>query len=274
MEPIPRNSKARSMEQTRPIAQSLRLLLVWSMALAAVSMAIFPGLARFLEETRPDAAVFLNPLNTDARVETLTAKLARTDSAEDLARLEAEAVTALASNRLDARLFSLLGEINRLQGDEAGARAHIRQALSLSKTEIHALERSIVWALEDGRTSDAVSRINTLLRRWPQRFQQIGGALPAILSDPAGFAAIADTLRENAPWRSGIFSVLADSSQGLPLAERLLFELRTSPFPPTAREIGAVISGHVRQQDYQSAYRLFLFTLSEEERAHNGYVYN
>jgi hypothetical protein len=232
-----------------------------------------PGLARFLEERRPDAAVLLNPLNTDARVRAMTLKLPRAGSPDDFARLEAEATRAIASNRLDARLFSILGEIKVQQGDE-DARRYVAQALRLSKTETYALERSIVWALEDGRTADAVSEINTLLRRWPERFGQVSNAFPAILSDQHGFAAVTNALYQSPPWRGALFQALSRTSHGTLLAEQLLTELETAPLPPTSGEIAAIISGYIRQQDYQTAHRLFLFSLSEEERKHAGYVYN
>jgi hypothetical protein len=244
------------------------------MALAVASTATLPGLARLLEKADPQAASLINPFNTDARVRAISRELTTATSPAELVRLEEEVTRGLIADRLDARLYSMLGEVKRLQGDEAAARQHVAQSRRLSKTEIRALERSIDWALKDGRIADAVADIDTLLRRWPSRFEQVSKAFPALLSDPTGFTAIATALRDGAPWRRSLFRALGADRQGLPAGERLLSELRQSPDASEPVEISAIISGYIREQDFQSAHRLFLFSLTDDERKYDGYVYN
>lgn len=204
----------------------------------------------------------------------IAASVPQATQSEQFAHLEAQTRKALSRNRVDARLFSILGEVKRLQGDDRAARAHITQSRRLSKTEIYALERSIVWALEESRIDDAVSDIDILLRRWPDRLEQIADVFPAILSSQAGFGAVVEAIHEGAPWRGALFGLLGRTPGGLATAERLIFDLGRSSSPPTAGEIAAVIGGYIREKEYQAAHRLFLFTLAEDEKRHSGYVYN
>ena len=102
----------------------------------------------------------------------------------------------------------------------------------------------------------------------------MSNAFPALLADPDGFAAIAAAVGQGVPWRRSLFLALGARREGLPAGERLLSELRQSPVAPTPAEVSAIIQGYVREQDFQSAYRLFLFSLSEEERKYSGYIYN
>lgn len=232
------------------------------------------GLGRFLEQQDPQAAVRISPFNVDARVRSIADGLPLATSADRLAELEAETVEALQSARIEARLFSILGEIKRLQGDSAAAERHVAQSRRLSKTEIYALERSIVLSLEDGQIDATVSDIDTLLRRWPERFEPVSKAFPGILGTEAGYAAVLKALEGGPPWRPRLFRALGSMPEGLASGERLLVDLLDAANPSSPAEIASVISGYIRQKDYQSAYRLFLFTMSEEEKEHNGYVFN
>jgi hypothetical protein len=262
------------MQQSSRIMQSLRWSLVWLVALAIASIATSLGLGRFLEIRDPEAAALVSPFNTDVQVRVISAAVPAATQSDQLAHLEAQTRQALALNRVDARLFSILGEVKRLQGDDRAARAHIAQSRRLSKTEIYSLERSIVWALEEGRTEDAVSDIDILLRRWPARFEEVARVFPALLSTEAGFSAAVRAINEGAPWRRALFGLLGRTREGLATGERLILDLSKSSSPATPAEISAIIGGHLREKEYQSAYSLFLFTLADDEKKHNGYVYN
>ncbi|MER8867825.1 hypothetical protein NKI19_29705 [Mesorhizobium sp. M0751] len=237
-------------------------------------MASSIGLSRYLEVKAPAVSLALDPFNVDALIEQITEHLNDTADAPDLGSLLDEAEGALRFNVADARLYSLIGEIKYRQGEKDKAYGLFDQARELSKTEIHALKRSISHAIETGDLPKAVNEIDTLLRRWPDQFPAVTDGLPAILSNPDGYQAMLTAIRAEAPWRADLFAALRTTAGGLDSANRLLLDLTGSGAPPTSRELSTVIGGYIGQKKYGSAYRLFLFSLSEQERTFSGYIFN
>lgn len=232
------------------------------------------GLSRSLETETPAAALALDPFNVDALIAEITSDLNDTSNTRDLGALLAKARGALAFDLADARLYSLIGEIKYRQGEKDEANKLFDQALGLSKTEIHALQRSIDHATETGDLPKAVGEIDVLLRRWPDQFPAIADGMPKILSSPDGYQAVLTAIKAEAPWRGSLFAALSQAPEGLDLANRLLLDLTGSSTPPNSSELSRVISGYIRQKEYAPAYRLFLFSLSDEERKLGGYIFN
>lgn len=232
------------------------------------------GLSRFLETETPAASLALDPFNVDALIAEITSDLNDTNNAPDLDALLTLARRALVFDVADARLYSLIGEIKYRQGEKDEAYQLFEQARKLSKTEIHALQRSIGHSIETGDLSKAVGEIDILLRRWPDQFPVVAEGLPTILSNPDGYEAVLSALKAEAPWRTNLFATLGNTSDGLDTADRLLLDLIGSTAPPKSSELSAVINGYIGQKRYESAYRLFLFSLSDQERKLGGYIFN
>ncbi|TWI34792.1 hypothetical protein IQ26_03450 [Mesorhizobium tianshanense] len=240
------------------------------LALAASSI----GLSRFLETETPAVSLALDPLNVNALVSEITDDLNDASNTPDLDALLAKAEGALRFDVADARLYSLIGEIKYRQGEKDRAYGFFDQARKLSKTEIHALQRSIGRSIERGDLSKAVGEIDILLRRWPEQFPAVAEALPTILSSPDGYQAVLKAITAEAPWRANVFAFLGKIPEGLDLANRLLFDLTGSGAPPTTGELSNAINGYIRQKEYDQAYRLFLFSLSDQELKLGGYIFN
>lgn len=257
-----------------PLMQNLRRSGVLFVASALVLVASSIGLSRFLETETPAVSLALNPLNVDALIGEITGELNDTSKAPDLEALATRTEGALRFDVGDARLYSLFGEIKYRQGERDQAYELFDRARKLSKTEIHALQRSIGRSVETGDLSKAVGEIDILLRRWPDRFSAIADGLPLILSNPGGYKAVLTAIAAEAPWRASLFASLVKTPQGLDSANRLLLDLTASGAPPEPRELSTVIGGYIRQKQYEPAYRLFLFSLSEQERKLGGYVFN
>lgn len=213
-------------------------------------------------------------MNVDAVIGEITEELNDTSDTPDLDALLAKAEGALRFDLVDARLYSLIGEIKYRQGEKDQAYELFDQARKLSKTEIHALQRSIGRSIESRDLSKAVEEIDTLLRRWPEQFPMIVEGLPTILSNPDGYQAVLAAIRAEAPWRASLLSALSKTPEGLDLANRLLLDLTGSSAPPNSSELSTMIFGYLRQKKYEAAYRLFLFSLSDQERKLAGYIFN
>lgn len=237
-------------------------------------VALSTGLSRVLEGEAPTAALALNPLNVDALINRITGELNDADNLPDLDALAVQAENALRFDVGDARLYSLMGEIEFRNGDKIQAFQLFDQALRLSKTEVHALQRSIDGSIEAGDLWKAVDEIDILLRRWPDRFSTVAKGFPVILSNPDGYQAVLRAVSSNAPWRNDLFPALVADPRGLDLANQLLLDLAASDAPPKVQEVSSVIRGYIKQNKYDAAYRLFLFSLTDEERKLGGYVFN
>jgi len=238
-------------------------------------MASSIGLSRLLEKDHPAAATALFHLNKEARVRAITDALnAHDGDPEALASLKRESEQALRYDVGDARLYSLLGEINHRSGDHEAAYRRFEQALRFSKTEIHALQRTIVRSVETDDFTKAVREVDILLRRWPERLGALAGSFPLILAKEDGYGATLAALAAGAPWRARLFGALARDPVGIVAADRLLLDLKRSDAPPTQQELAATIGGYIAQKRYEAAYHFFLFTLSDEEKKRGGYVFN
>ncbi|MER9872459.1 hypothetical protein [Mesorhizobium sp. M0195] len=262
------------MEQTSPLMQNLRRSSVWFVASVLVLAASSIGLSRLLETETPVVSLALDPLNVDALISEITDDLSDANGTPDLEALLAKAKDALRFNLADARLYSLIGEIKYRQGEKDEAYELFDQARKLSKTEIHALQRSIGHSTEMSDLSKAVGEIDILLRRWPDQFPAIADGLPAILSNPDGYQAMLTAITAETPWRPSLFVALANNPKGLDYANRLLLDLTGPNARPKLGELAIVINGYIRQREFEQAYRLFLFALSDQERKLAGYVFN
>ncbi len=235
-------------------------------------MASSIGLSRLLEKVNPASAVVLFPLNAEARIRAITDALNKDPN--DLALLQQESEQALRYDVGDARLYSLLGEINRRSGNHDDALRLFERARKFSKTEIHALQRTIVRSVEMDDFKNAVRDIDILLRRWPEKLGVMAESFPLILAEEEGYRTTLAALAADAPWRAGLFGALAKDPVGIVAADRLLLDLKRSDAPPTQRELALTIGGYIAQKRYEAAYHLFLFTLSDEEKKLGGYVFN
>ncbi|TIS76962.1 MAG: hypothetical protein E5W94_15560 [Mesorhizobium sp.] len=262
------------MEQTSPLLRNLRRSAVWFVASVLALAASSIGLSRFLENETPTVSLALDPRNVNALIGEITNDLNDTSNAPDLDALLAKAKNALRFDLADARLYSLIGEVKYRQGEKDQAYEFFDQARKLSKTEIHALQRSIGRSIEIGDLAKAVGEIDTLLRRWPDQFPAIAEGLQTILSNPDGYQAVLAAIRAAAPWRADLLVALGKTPDGLDFANRLLLDLTGSNAPPKSSELSAVINGYIGQKEYERAYRLFLFSLSDQERKLGGYIFN
>lgn len=262
------------MEKLGLASTGLRKAAVWLIVSILVVLAALVGTSRFLESSDPDLALAFFPLNSEGIAQKAARRLVEQQDEGALLDLRRDIQAAIQYDRLDARLVSLLGEItSRLSGPES-ARPYFDHAFRLSKTELLTLNQKIVQSAYDNQPVEALRYLDIVLRRWPDRFDQVAAIIPALLNTPEGYAAVLANLANEPPWRSGVITRLARQPETTPLAGRLLLDLQATASPPRSPELAASIGAYIRQQNYEDAYRLFLFTLSDEERKRNGYVFN
>ncbi|MCH4543986.1 tetratricopeptide repeat protein [Ochrobactrum sp. A-1] len=232
------------------------------------------GLSRSIETLAPGHAFQYDPLNSDARAALLIAALNESYERSSLEDLLGVTYAGLLFSPLDARFHSLLGELRLRSGDNEEAHRLFLQAHRLSHTEVHALQYLIEHAIETGDYAEAVEYIDVLLRRWPDRADAVFPLLPQLLTHKTAYATIAAAMATDAPWRARLLNGLARQEEGLGFAYQLLLELADTTHPAKQGEISTVIRGFMSAKRYDEAYRLFRFTIPQEERALAGFIYN
>jgi hypothetical protein len=241
-----------------------------------VALALVIGLnslSVLLQQSDPALAVRLNPLNAEARVAAILDTL-NADAQTAGPRTASEIMDGLALAPGDARFFSLLGEVAARRGEAETSRSLYRYALETAKTEIHALLNSLDGAVAAGEVAATVRYLDMTLRRWPDQWPTVEPLLPAILASPGGGRALIEILKGQPPWRAPLIGGLLRQPAGLPLVLELLAGEPTDRTPAQRRDVANALSRLVQEKLYAEAYRFFIITLTEAERAVSGYVHN
>jgi len=240
--------------------------------LALLSIVCTVALSKLLQaEGQPSLRI--NPLDVDARVAVVSAALSASNlDVGQLAALEAQTRQAIALEPVDARLRSLLGEIELRKNEPEAAQAAFLSAQEISKTEQLSLRRLIAGSIERRQTAEAIRYIDLFLRRWPGNFADVAPIVPPLLQDPAAYTQTLNALQARPPWRFSLIRAFARSDSGL--ASRLLLDLSTGPAPASEGELNTVLTALLREKQYQAARRLFLFTLPDQSWDRAGLVFN
>lgn len=238
-----------------------------------LTIVLLDALSRHLEDYDPARALSLYPLNTEARVALLKEALNDLDAPVGQ-RLRSTALRGLALDPVDARFYSILAELYLRNGDEDKARTLFHTAHQISHTEHHALRNLIRIAVQHGAYGEAVRTADILFRRWPEQFDELSEFVATLVAEDEGYDALLELADLGFPWRARLMDSLVANDNYRYIAHRLLLDLQSSENRPSRAERAALINEYWRQRAYVEAYRLFLMTLSEDERSLTGFVHN
>lgn len=232
------------------------------------------GLSAIYQNIQPERALSFNPFNSRASIALLAEGLTGSDALSLLPALDEAAQDAIRYAPINALAYGLMGEVRLGEGERHTADALFDIALSLSRTEANALQRTLERAIKRGDYRAAIEKLNIFSRRWPAHFASLAPVIPQLLRTPDGYATALSTLSAEPPWRSRLLQFLDRDPGSIDLAYRLQLDLNGNTDDTRPREIGRTLSGLLRNKRYDQAYRLFLLTLNETDRAHYGYVFN
>lgn len=195
-------------------------------------------------------------------------------SAGELAAIGARAAALLSSNPGDARLYSLIGEVERRNASPEAAVDGFGRALMLARTEIHALQWMLPHALETGDFEGFLERLDTLFRRWPERIPDYAPLVPRVFADARAYEGLIRLLAQFPPWKSTLISRLSTDAATLSFAAQIIEDLAARGAPPTDGDISNVLNGLLEAGMPERAYRSFLMTLSPDQQLVTGNVHN
>jgi tetratricopeptide (TPR) repeat protein len=232
------------------------------------------GLSRILERSEPELSLKLFPFNVEAALASASALAARDPAGGDLKPLEPLALGLLPSHAGDARLYSLIGEIHRRTGDAEAAFPAFERALTLSKTEVNALQWTLQRSLEQGDFPAALDRLDTLFRRWPDRIVPLAPVVVSAFADPGRYPLFLRRVEADPPWRGRLLSALSRTPEAPVFLARLMQDLAAGSTPPRSLELNLVLSALLAAGQYDLAYRTFIVTLTPAEQEVAGHIHN
>lgn len=228
-----------------------------------------------IEDAFPGLAQTINPLNSTARVNQLKADLSAPAIApKKIKSLKQEAKSLVQLSPRDARGYSLLAAAAKHEGQEREAKLHYLTALVVAPTEINALMNRLQGAAAEGNLAEVVSRLDIILRRWPRHFDTIKPALDMLVATRTGRAFLRVKLAARPAWRWPALLYMLKSKDGARLAKQLLADERANGREVNVEEVAQTIKHLLEHKTYFEAYRLFMLTLSEDERERLSYVFN
>jgi len=210
----------------------------------------------------------------EARVNFVTEELNRANSALSLDKLQDIASTGTKLSVADARGFSLLGEIVERQGDAQTAEKLFTHALDLSKTEIHALQKKFIGHLRADDEVGAVETLDFILRRWPTYKDRLAVFLPPILSREKGLQKAAELFAQDEDLLNNVLGELYKKPEWLPTAQALMMQISKDETLPMRPYFKRMVRELVSANKPYEAFRFFQFTMDDDDRALNGYIYN
>jgi tetratricopeptide (TPR) repeat protein len=218
-------------------------------------------------------ALWINPFNNDARINTLIDALGNNDSSQ-LGELEKIAESGIRLAPQDARGYSVLGEIKQRQGYPDEAQKLYAEALAIAPTEIHALINRLNEAGRTGEFEVALEAMDIILRRWSRYAKDVLPAVDYFIGQPEGAVWFRSTLANEPPWRGTIISHLISSPAGIDFVQNLLLDEATKGKRQNQTELSRTITTLLRGGATDQAYRLFQLTLNDDERQVRGYVFD
>lgn len=230
--------------------------------------------SNFLTDANPDLALSFNPLNTQARINTLSRQLARKLDSAELAELKIITTRGIKLDPKDARLYSLLGVINEQQGNYDSAQQLYLHSLKLLPTEIQALTRRFVFNVNAKKYVDAVSIADVILRRWNSQWKLIEPFMAGLLQDKAAYQEALTRFSKYDIGKNRLVIALSNSANSTIIARRLVKDWHSQGVENLRPVINNLTAKLISYGQYLSAYRLFLLTQDDEEKAEAGYVYN
>lgn len=227
--------------------------------------------SQLLENSSPALAATLNPLNTDARINTLVSTL--NAGAAPLEQLADEARSLVSLSSADARGYSVAGAIEERRGDEAAALASYGAALERSRTERFALSRMLSLSLDQGDIATATRYFDLLLRRWREFAPELAPLAHQFVALPEGAAALKQALTKDPVWRGPVVAELLGQRAGATFVADLLMtsDSRSNHW---RSNVVSTISHLIRTGSPGEAYALFQQTLEPEEAELAGYVFD
>lgn len=225
--------------------------------------------------TAPELAIRLNPLDPQARINLASEQLLGSD---ELNQDAFESVLqAIAFNRSDARLRSVLGLLELRVGQVDSAYNHFETARRMLPTEIQALTQLIRRDFELRDYDSVAEQLDMYARRWRAQWPAVEPYAKELARSEPGLLSLSEQFRVPRAQRDIILMALLSPPSQLNEAQSLVEDWVSAGLDPTERLGRSLIVAKFRERQFASAYdfyRRFLSRSSLEDNDKDNLVQN
>lgn len=225
--------------------------------------------------TEPELAIRLNPLDPQARIYLASEQLL---GSGELTQDAFESVLqAIAYNRSDARLRSVLGLLELRVGAVDSAYDHFETARRMLPTEIQALTQLIRRDFELRDYDSVAEQLDMFARRWRAQWPTVEPYAKELARSEPGLLSLSEQFRVPRAQRDRILLALLAPPAQLNEAQILVEDWVSAGLDPTKRLGRSLINAKFRQRQFASAYdfyRRFLWSSSQESSDNGNLVHN
>lgn len=222
--------------------------------------------SRLLEQTSPQLSLRLNPFNQDARINAVLQQMSNS-----IASAEPLLETGIALSPADARMYSLIGVVQRDRGNLSQAMALFDYTLAKLPTEIQSLVQKLTMELDQGNFGQTAPIIQIVARRWAEHWPAIEPLLPAVMGDAATFADLTQRFGKEPGLRRRLLSSLINTAPDL--AYELVLTWHKAGLD-VSEETNQLTQRLIRDKRYSTAFLLFRKTRTGDDAADDGLVHN
>lgn len=182
-------------------------------------------------------------------------------------------LAAIAANPTDGRGFAALGEIYEARGERAKADQAMETAAQMSPQRGDVQLQAGAYWMRRGEHSRALGHLDTVLRHRDELRTMLFPALLNMVQNPANQPALEALLQRPVPWWPAFFIYAARTADSADTAKRLYaLQKGKNPLPIEARR--AYLERLQKDGKWVEAWFVWLNSLSKEEIAQSGHVYN
>lgn len=191
----------------------------------------------------------------------------------ELADAYTAAQAKFAADPLDATALIELSHIAEARGDNEAADRLRLMAGQMQPRSAPVQAQALTILLKRRDFDGVMARLDGLIRARPQQSDKLFAIAAEIATDPEGSAAVARMMSARPPWRQAFFSyVVANSPAGTP--QRILAALHGAGTQADTQELAALIDHELRRGAIDSAYAVWLSSLSSTELKRVKRVYD
>lgn len=224
----------------------------------------------------PATALYFNPANPDARIRTVERAVSANEGIDlDVENLASVLTEAIRYEPHDARLYSQLGLIEEYSGKPSQTvQALYSHALALDPTDIRALIRRFAYSVSNDETGEAVRIAELVFRAWRNEWSALEPYIPQLLGSDVGYREARQRFAQLPGGPGSMLLSLAKTREGLAIAKKLLLDWHRDGVGNLRPAINGITHSLIQANDPLNAYLLFGLTLTPQESAEAGFVYN